>query len=66
MEKVPNLSKKVTGYSGYLKLNNIYSSELVDKIQYGDSISFQVKQKTDKGFKNTSEVLTETITQPYQ
>ena len=31
----------------------------MDKIQYGDSLSFQIKQKTDKGFKNTSEVLTE-------
>jgi len=49
------------GYSKYLKLKNIYSSELVDKIQYGDSLSFQIAQKTDKGFKNTSEVLTEKI-----
>ena len=48
-----------SGYGDYLKLKNIYSSELVDKIQYGDSLSFQIKQKTDKGFKNTSEVLTE-------
>ena len=47
------------GYTDYLKLKNIYSSELVDKIQYGDSVSFQIKQKTDKGFENTSEVLTE-------
>ena len=61
-DKKSPIFKESTGYSGYLKLNNIYSSELVDKIQYGDSISFQVKQKTDKGFKNTSEVLTETIT----
>ena len=49
------------GYADYLKLKNIYSSELVDRIQYGDSLSFQVKQKMDSGFRNTSEVLAESI-----
>ncbi len=49
------------GYADYLKLKNIYSSELVDKIQYGDSLSFQVKQKMASGFRNTSEVLAESI-----
>ena len=59
-KKIP-IFEENEGYSQYLKLKNIYSSELVDRIQYGDSLSFQIKQKTDKGFKNTSEVLTEKI-----